>query len=187
MAIAEDLARARGIDLASATDIMIKAHEGNVGALKKLGIIVPTVTTNVDALKASTKDFTPEQLAAAEAADKQATATSALEAIQKSAQGQAAAYAGTMQGKFAIATATVKDAQEKLGTVLNNVAAAVLPTLMDGLSSLTEGLGTVVDAAAPIATDVVGAFEAMKPTITTIATAVVDFAKRVLQIGRAHV
>ena len=50
---AEDLARARGIDLASATNIVIKAQEGNVGALKKLGIIVPAVTTAVDALKAS--------------------------------------------------------------------------------------------------------------------------------------
>ena len=97
---AEDLARARGIDLASATNIVIKAQEGNVGALKKLGIIVPAVTKNVDDLKASHQKFTPEQLKAAQAADKQATATAALAAIQKAAQGQAEAYAGTRRARW---------------------------------------------------------------------------------------
>ncbi|MGH3075673.1 MAG: hypothetical protein ACRDQC_12125, partial [Gaiellales bacterium] len=102
-AAAEDLARARGIDLASATNILIKAQEGNVGALKKLGIIVPPVTSNVDALTASNDKYTPAQLKAAQTADKQATATAALAAIQRSAQGQAEAYAGTMAGSLAVA------------------------------------------------------------------------------------
>jgi hypothetical protein len=154
-AIAEDLARARGIDLASATNIVIKAQEGNVGALRKLGIIVPAVTSSVDALKASHDKFTPAQLKAAQAADKQATATAALAAVHAAAKGQAEAYAGTMDGSVAVATATVRDIQEKLGTTLNQMVAAVLPPLVKGLGAVADWFGQVARAAAPFVAQVV--------------------------------
>ena len=154
-AIAEDLARARGIDLASATNIVIKAQEGNVGALRKLGIIVPAVTSNVDALKASHEKYTPAQLRAAQAADKEATATAALAAVHASAAGQAEAYAGTMEGSVAVATATVRDIQEKLGTTLNQMVAAVLPPLVKGLGAVADWFGQVAQAAAPFVAQVV--------------------------------
>jgi hypothetical protein len=154
-AIAEDVARARGIDLASATNIVIKAQEGNVGALRKLGIIVPAVTSSVDALKASHEKYTPAQLKAAQAADKAATATAALAALQGSARGQAEAYAGTMEGSVAVATATVRDIQEKLGTTLNQIVAAVLPPLVKGLGAVADWFGQVAQAAAPFVAQVV--------------------------------
>ena len=160
-AAAEDLARARGIDLATATNIVIKAQEGNVGALKKLGIIVPAVTKNVDELKASHDKFTPAQLKAAQAADKQATATAALAAIHKSAQGQAEAYAGTMAGSLAVAGTEVEGIQEKLGATLNQMVAAVLPPLIKGLGVVSDWFGQLVTAAQPfvaIAAELVGQY-----------------------------
>jgi hypothetical protein len=148
-AAAEDLARARGIDLATATNIVIKAQEGNLGALKKLGIIVPAVTKNVDELKASHQKFTPEQLKAAQAADKQATATAALAAIQQSAKGQAEAYAGTMEGSLAVAATEVEGIQEKLGATLNQMVATVLPPLIKGLEVVADWFGQLVAAVQP--------------------------------------
>jgi phage-related protein len=148
--IAEDLARARGIDLATATNIVIKAQEGNVGALKKLGIIVPAVTTNVDALRASHTKFTPEQLKAAQALDKAATATAALAAIQTSAKGQADAYAGTMAGSMAVAGTLVEGIQEKLGATLNQLAATILPPLIKGLEVLAGWFGGVIKSIQPL-------------------------------------
>jgi len=147
---AEDLARARGIDLASATNIVIKAQEGNVGALKKLGIIVPAVTKNVDDLKASHQKFTPEQLKAAQAADKQATATAALAAIQKAAQGQAEAYAGTEKGSLAIAGTEVEGIQEKLGQTLNQLVTIILPPLIAGLGVVAGWFEQLVTAVQPV-------------------------------------
>ena len=154
-ALAEDVARAKGIDLETATNIVTKAQLGNVGALKKLGIEVPAVTAAVDALKASHTRATPEQMAAAKAADKQATATAALAAIQKSAQGQAEAYAGTMQGSLAVAGTEVEGIQEKLGQTLNNIVAAVLPPLVKGLGAVADWFGQVAQAAAPFVAQVV--------------------------------
>ena len=188
-AIAEDLARAKGIDLATATGIVIKAQLGSVGALKKLGIEVPAVTTAMDALKASHDKATPAQIAAAKAADKHATATAALEAIHKSAKGQAEAYAGTMDGSVAVATATVRDIQEKLGTSLNNMVASVLPPLVAGLGTVGDMFGQLVSAAQPFVDQVVAlagrwmaalgeAFgqisEAIKPLLPVIAQLVQD-------------
>ncbi len=149
LAIAEDLARAKGIDLAAATDIVVKAQNGNLGALKKLGIVVPAVTTNVDELKASHDKFTPAQLKAAQAADKQASATAALAAIHKAAQGQAEAYAGTMKGSMAVAGAQVEEIMEKLGGTLNQMVAAVLPPLLAGLEVVAGWFGQLVAAVQP--------------------------------------
>lgn len=126
------------------------AEAEDVGALRKLGIIVPTVTSNVDALKASHQKYTPEQLKAAQALDKAATATAALAAIQKSAKGQADAYAGTMAGSMARAGTIVEGIQEKLGETLNNMAAAVLPPLIDALSSVADWFGGVVQSVQPL-------------------------------------
>jgi hypothetical protein len=147
---AEDLARARGVDLATATGILIKAQEGNVGALKKLGIEVPSVTTAVDALKAAHIKATPEQLAAAKAADKQATAVAALAAIHKAAAGQASAYAGTMAGEEAVASTEVEGIQEKLGETINKMVQTVLPGAVKMLGAVADWFGKLLDAVQPL-------------------------------------
>ncbi len=148
-ALAMDVARLRGVDLATATDIVAKAQLGNVGALQRMGIAVPTVTAAVDALRASSAKATPEQIAAAKAADKQATATAALASLQQAANGQAMAYAGTMQGSMAVASATVEGIQQKLGTTLNQIVAAVLPPLVAGLGQVADWFGQLATAAQP--------------------------------------
>ncbi|MGD0862513.1 MAG: hypothetical protein ABSA21_07095 [Candidatus Limnocylindrales bacterium] len=124
---AMDLARLKGIDLGSATTIVMKAQEGNTGALKKLGIVVAPVTTAMDKLTASHKHATPEQIKAAKAADLQATATAALGVIQQAAGGQAKAYADTSAGKLAAAHAKVTEAMVKLGAITDKIVQAVLP------------------------------------------------------------
>lgn len=185
-AIAEDLARARGLDLASATNIVIKAQEGNVGALRRLGIIVPAVTSNVDALRASHEKVTPAQLKAAQAADKEATATAALAAVHASAAGQAEAYAGTMEGSVAVATATVRDIQEKLGTTLNQMVAAVLPPLVEGLGAVADWFGQAAQAAAPFVAQVVdlagGWMAALSDALTQIGVAVAPLIPVIAQL-----
>jgi hypothetical protein len=185
-AIAEDLARARGLDLASATNIVIKAQEGNVGALRKLGIIVPTVTSHVDALRASHEKVTPAQLKAAQAADKAATATAALAAVHASAAGQAEAYAGTMEGSVAVATATVRDIEEKLGTTLNQMVAAVLPPLVEGLGAVADWFGQAAQAAAPFVAQVVdlagGWMAALSDALTQIGVAVAPLIPVIAQL-----
>ena len=70
---AMDLARLKGIDLASATSIVMKAQEGNTGALKKLGIIVAPVTTAMDKLTATNKKATDAQKAALASANQYAS------------------------------------------------------------------------------------------------------------------
>jgi phage-related protein len=144
MSKAMDLARLRGIDLASATNIVIKAQEGNTGALKKLGIVVAPVTTAMDKLTASHKNATAAQIAAAKAADLQATETAALTDITKLAGGQAEAYANTSAGKLAAAHAKVTEAMVKLGSITDQIVQAVLPGLADAFENIMDAVGPVL-------------------------------------------
>lgn len=145
MSEAMDLARLKGIDLASATNIIIKAQEGNTGALKKLGIEVAPVTTAMDALKASNVKATQAQIDAATAADKQATETAALAAVQKLAGGQAEAYADTSAGKLAAAHQKVTEAMVKLGGIIDKIVQAVLPPLADAFNNIMDAVGPLLD------------------------------------------
>jgi hypothetical protein len=90
LSLAEDIARGRNIDLASATNIVIKANMGNVGALRKLGIEI----------------------------DKGATSTEILATLQERYSGQAETYANTTAGKFEAAQVKVNDAMENFGHIL---------------------------------------------------------------------
>src|SRR5204862_7912682 len=82
------------------------------------------------------------------------TATAALAAIQKSAQGQAEAYAGTMAGSLAVAGTEVEGIQEKLGKTLNDMAATILPPLIKGLGAVSAWFGQVVTAVQPLVAQV---------------------------------
>jgi hypothetical protein len=160
MSEAMDLARLKGIDLASATNIVMKAQEGNTGALKKLGIVVAPVTTAMDALTASGKKATDAQIAAAKAADLQSTETAALGDITKLAGGQAEAYANTSAGKLAAAHAKVTEAMVKLGAVTDQIVQAVLPPLADAFNNIMDAVGPLLDQ---IGTD-------LPPILSTLST-----------------
>src|SRR5574343_171469 len=95
--LAMDLARLRGIDLATATDMIAKAEGGNIGALRR---VLPFIAAN-------------------------ATATEALAAITKAAAGQADAFAETTQGKLVQSQIAYGEALERLGyTVMPAVGTA---------------------------------------------------------------
>lgn len=87
---AMDLARLKGISLASASDALVRVEAGQFKALKGLGIELK----------------------------KGATQTEALAAVQKVATGQADAYAETLSGKALNAQIKFNKAQEKFGKVI---------------------------------------------------------------------
>lgn len=145
-ALAADLARAKNIDLSTATDIVGKVYGGNVGILGRYGIAV----------------------------DKGATATEALAQIQKMAGGQAQVYANSAAGAADRIQTSLGDTLETLGhAILPAVTQAfqgfadwlsspgvqaAIQALADGLANgLAWGAGLVKDvltALAPVATAV---------------------------------
>jgi len=87
---AMDLARFKGIDLATATNALIKVEGGQYRALKELGIVL----------------------------EKGATQTEALAAVQKVAMGQASEYMTTAAGRSELLAQKVDDLGERVGGVL---------------------------------------------------------------------
>jgi hypothetical protein len=117
--VAMDLARFRGMDLATASMLVGKVYGGNVSILKRYGI----------------------QL------DKNATSTEAIAAITKMAGGQAEAYATGPLGKELAAQIKVGESMERVGAVVSQVSAAVLPALADGLEGIVavgEQVGAMI-------------------------------------------
>jgi len=57
MTLTQDLAAAKGIDLATAADIVGKVHEGNTGSLSRYGIVLEEGASATDALAAMTERF----------------------------------------------------------------------------------------------------------------------------------
>lgn len=100
---AMDLARFKGISLQEASEALIKVEAGQYRALKALGIQLP----------------------------KNATAQEALTAVQKVAEGQAASYASTIDGKLTVAQIRFNDAQEDLGK-------NILPIVTFGMERLAD-------------------------------------------------
>lgn len=99
--IAMDLARAKQMDLAAATDLVGKAYSGQVGALRRAGIAI----------------------------DSNATATEALAALQETYGGTAQRFADTTEGAMLRANIAIDEAVESLGIallpVMENVANAM--------------------------------------------------------------
>lgn len=115
---AMDLARLRGIDLATATDLIAKAYAGNVGAVRK---VLPWI-------------------------DKHATATEALAAIQKAAAGQAETYANTSAGALERASIQQQEALEALGRAMSPIVTVAASALADNLRWLARDVDDVTTA-----------------------------------------
>ena len=107
MHLAMDIARGRGIDLAAATDIVVKAEMGNTTALRRMGIAV----------------------------DKGATSYEILAKLEKTYAGQAMTYANTEAGQIEAKQIRVNEAFEDFGGILNDVMFAVVDTA-DELTSI---------------------------------------------------
>lgn len=132
-ALAADVARAKDISLADAQAMIIRASLGQSKAVKALGIDVAAVTPNLDALRATTKNATKEQIAAAKAADQQASRLGYLDAIQQKYHGNAARFLQTDAGKQAIFNAELDRTEEIVGS-------GVLPTFNHYLTALSNYL-----------------------------------------------
>jgi hypothetical protein len=187
-----DVSRARGIDLASATVIVRKAYEGNVGALKKLGIVVTPVTTAMDKLHATVKHATPDQIKAAKAADTQATATRALGQLQKASAGQAQAYGDTQVGIFESIKITLGDVVEDLGGIflpaLKTVSLFARDTVVPALSLVVTTVGAWTTANAPliaqVAAFVAGALKDVIAGVVAFGGVVVRAIPTIMKIGK---
>jgi len=142
-ALAADVARTKGQNLAGAQSLIARVYNGNYMGLKKLGIAYKPTTDAVDRLKASTKSATKEQMAAAEAQDKVANQQKAIALLQKNFGGQAEAYGKTSAGaqeRFGVA---IENLQEALGKGLLPVLTTVSNALANFTNDLTNGTGTV--------------------------------------------
>jgi len=129
LALAMDIARAKGIDAAKAAEIVAKAQDGQTGALKKLGVEV-------------TKGMTGQQ---------------ALAAAQKTFAGQAEAYGKTAAGaqeRFGVA---IEGVQEKIGakllpilTQLMNWVSANMPAIEGAISKVASAFDDAFNIAKTI-------------------------------------
>jgi hypothetical protein len=131
---AMDVARSKGMSLASAQSLLARVYNGSFLGLKRLGIAVTPVTTAQDALSGSTTKATAEQKAHAKQLDATATRTEALGLITQKFGGQSAAYAKSTAGAFDRAKASLQLVEERVGAV-------VLPLMAKaagGIASLAE-------------------------------------------------
>jgi hypothetical protein len=146
-ATAADVARGRQISLEAATQLVIKAHDGNVGALKRVGVAVQPVTAAVDRLKASNAHYTQGQLDAAKATDKAATAQKATAALQQAYAGQSEAYGKTAAGAADRLKVAWENFQESIGQKVLPVITRVFTFISNHIDTITR-LGTVVGGTA---------------------------------------
>lgn len=112
MAVAQDLARFKGISLEEAAQALTKVEAGSYRVLKSLGIQL--------------KDG--------------ATQTEALAAVTKVAGGQARAFAETDLGKVTVASAKAEEAQERFGKALSKIGAIVVPAASNALADFFESI-----------------------------------------------
>lgn len=119
---AMDLARARGIDLASASDLVGKAYDGQVGALRRAGLAI----------------------------DQNANSTQALAQLQAAVGGQAEAWADTTEGAMTSAQIALEEVQEAIGYALlpavkelaiytRDELVPIIYDLMESVGGLGEG------------------------------------------------
>lgn len=116
--LAMDLARFSGVDLAQASDVLIKVHAGSYRALKQLGI--------------STTGIKNE--------------TQALAAIQRVAAGQAEDYADTLEGRLAVSATRTAEAMEHLGQTTAEFSADFEEAKAHGIETFVTGLDYLADS-----------------------------------------
>ena len=138
--MAADLARAKDIDLATATDIVTKAHEGNGKALKALGVDVGGAKTGAEMLTA----------------------------IMLNANGAAETWAASNKGKLAVSNVKVQESMEKVGAIIDRVSQVIIPILADAFSGIVDVLGKVWDAIQPVITTITDALQPVFVALGTV-------------------
>lgn len=114
--VAIDLARAKNIDLAEATNIVGRAYTGVARGLTNVGI---------DARGA-------------------ASGLELVQRIIQNTKGAAEAYAKTGAGRMAVANAKLQDTMEKVGKAIDKVSEIVIPIMVAGLGAIVDATGEVI-------------------------------------------
>ena len=118
--LALDIAAGTGKDLAAVTEGLGKAYDGNLGALKRLGV-------PLDASIVKAKDF-----------------DAAVKALSTTFAGQADAAADTFAGRMARINIAVDEAKEQIGfallPVLERFATVITDTILPVVEQLVNGL-----------------------------------------------
>jgi hypothetical protein len=110
VSLAADLAAAKNISLATATDYVTRANEGNSRGLVSLGIDIGNAKT----------------------------AAELLDVTQQNVKGSAEALAATNEGRLAASNVKVQEAMEKVGKVVDALTTAILPLLADAFVAVTN-------------------------------------------------
>lgn len=130
LAIAEDLARYKGVSLADATKALTMLHAGSTRALKQLGLQVVRVTSAEDKVHEAFKKHSGSAYLAAlntaKLTDKQLTAAKTLQMVTDRVHGQAQAYSQTAVGAMAQFHAQLENIEVQIGNKL-------LPTMTKAL------------------------------------------------------
>jgi phage-related protein len=147
LSLATDLARGRHMDLSSAAQLVGRVADGNVGILKRYGIVL----------------------------GKGATATQALAAIHQKYAGQAKAFGDSSAGAAAKFANALRQLQVTVGTALLpainhlmgalNVGLGLFQKLPGPVKDVVVGLGALAGAAAllaPFATSIIAVTKAMQ-------------------------
>lgn len=118
--LAMDLARGKGIDLATASEIVGKVQEGNTSILKRYGIVLA----------------------------EGATSTEALAAIQQKFAGQGQAFADSTAGSIFKVKDSFDEWRESIGRTFGPAQGiiALLPGLSTGFTAAGGAIGTVIPA-----------------------------------------
>jgi len=130
-AVAQDIARKKGIGLVDATKMLTMAMTGSQRAAKQLGITVQPVTKNFDALG---DKATKAEKAHAHFLDKLATGEAVIEAVNKKLHGQAQAFSETTEGKIQ----TFNAEMDHLKVAVGEKALPALTDFLDGLNGLSD-------------------------------------------------
>ncbi len=172
---AMDLARAKGEDLASATQTLITIQAGSYRSLKTLGIQYTAVTPNLDRLRATVKNYTKAQEDAAKKEDLGANKTRVLAILHQRLKGSMQAFGKTAQGALDKLNSAWDEMKVKIGT-------ALLPAITQLANSVSKYLAKastqrsinhlVQTAGRIIRTEVIPAVQQLKTAFDDVATVV---------------
>ncbi len=166
LGVAEDIARFKHVDLTAAAQMLAQAMTGSQRAVKQLGIVIPTVTTNADALKRTSEDLTTVSgraaLAHAQLLDKMATGNAIIQAVTDKVHGQADAFAGTAAGGMAQFQAGLSHMEESIGN-------ALLPILQSAVAWVNSNWPQIQAVFQAVFSAIGSAINAVKPYFDTFA------------------
>lgn len=138
MGIATDIAKARHMSMAAATKLVSLVEMGRVAQLRRMGIVLPTITTAEDKLRDSHAKTTTAVKAAAKAWDAQQTAIAGVAALHKAYAGSAATYGKTEAGAVDRAKESWNELEVWLAGKMLPVLAQVAGWLGDEITKLRE-------------------------------------------------